>query len=163
MVTGLILSAILCLLIIVWVWRRASSLDALYADEGLNSRVFASDQYRIRAKPDRVEGSIDQSVIVEYKHRSGRVYASDLAQLQAGALAVRSAGWTVNQGVVITADGAELWVELGDDRRILNAIAQALNAARLVKRGGVPEAKPTFNKCRACAFRDRCEYSLSEG
>ncbi len=131
-----ILLLVLALLVIGYLAKIAISQKTLYSDKGLGSRIFQDTALRIRAKPDRIEGTKSNAMLAEYKDRVGTVYQSDVVQVYASVLAARSSGINITSAVIFTKNGGKKNVKLGDTDFILSHISRPLKDARNVAAGG---------------------------
>lgn len=157
----LVLTALVVLLVALL--RRTAPTDAdeapLYLDDVPDGHVFVSERFRIRARPDKLEGEPDDVTLVELKSRSRGVHASDRAQVVATALAVRADGFDVRRARLETRDGDPVTLDLdAPDDALFARIRPAVAAARLAVRGIEPAPSASPGKCRACGYRTRCPY-----
>jgi len=130
--------------------RRVSYID------GGRSKVFYSSKYGISAKPDLIQ---DKNTIVEKKSRTKGVYKSDVAQLVASALAVRSE-YAIKIGFIVTkTDKVEVDLS-GSDSDLFDMISSEYSNARLILSGKTPPASPSKAKCGSCQFRKECNHSV---
>ena len=166
---GSVLAVALALLALVLVAylarrRRAATPPLLYLDEGAGSRVFASPRYRLRAKPDKLEGRASEATLVELKSRRGGVHERDVAQMIATALAVRAGGIRVTRARLETRASPPAAFDLSaSDEALFERIRPAVEAARLAARGIAPPPRPSGGKCRACGYRERCPHRADGG
>lgn len=151
---------VLVLLVIGYLALKLSGSKALYSDKGIASKVFVDPVSRLRAKPDRIEGDIDDAELLEFKARAKVVYPSDIAQVYVGVLAARAEGINVTSAAVYTGSGKKTAVRLGDNEFILKRIRKPLAVARLVASGGEPQATPKKVKCRSCGYNRACPHAL---
>jgi CRISPR/Cas system-associated exonuclease Cas4 (RecB family) len=142
--------------------RRVAALLGLegtvvYADNG-TTRAFVSRMYGIKAKPDFVlRLRTGDYAVVEFKSRAnGRLYESDVAQVKATALAVRSR-FPVKRAFVMAGD-LRHEIKLPADSKALHAqIATLAKYVRLAERDPLAVYNAHPGKCRACAHRNGCE------
>lgn len=148
---------LLCFLFLAF---TGSSSTVLYADRGPGSKVLKDKVLNIYSKPDRIEGTMKESELLEYKSRNRRVYESDIVQAQAGVISARAEGFNVKKAYVITGNGSKQSVPLGSTERILKRIEIPLKNARLVKSGGEPKASPAKYKCTTCSYSHACKHAV---
>lgn len=157
--------AIVLVIVAIWLFltvvrsQRDGEISGklIWTDHGRKTKAFRNRQYRIFGKPDlmfRVRSGVKA---VEYKHRNGPVFRSDIAQALAAALAARGEGYRVTE-VLLKTRTQELTIDLGksSDKDIYNKIKE--NAATVIqaRSGKSVEAKPEYRKCRGCAYREPC-------
>lgn len=158
--------------VLFWIWRRSFlerqrhrmvekfgiSGHVVYADSGLRSRRFYSRKYKIVAKPDFVVRlDTGEYAIVEYKsRRSGRVMASDVSQVKASVIAVRSKYPITKAYVLVDKKLHALDVDKSS-ANLAKEIATELKYARDAKRG-VKIMVFARNKgdCFNCPYKSRC-------
>ncbi len=133
----------------------------VYADQGRSSKDFVNSRFGVRAKPDFVYLLPDGTyVLVEYKNRKSGMRDSDVGQVLASVLAVRSRypvrrAFVATNGKLTPVGGAE-WT----DRAIYDAIREELELVRAIQRGKVPDHSPTPERCARCGYRDDCKWRV---
>lgn len=154
----IVLLLLLAFFVIGFIVTRTAS-SPLYSDKGIGSKVFKDKVRRIRAMPDRIEGTQRSALLLEYKSRKGGVYNSDVVQAIASVLAARGSGINITGAQIHTRGGSVKTIELGDDASLERKIKHPLMNARIVMSGGVPKATHQKVKCRGCGYNQVCEYS----
>lgn len=141
---------------------KKQGVNLIYNGE-TSEQVFTSSRYKIRAKPDFIYERADGSLIlVEYKSSRRRAMKSDITQLIATAIAVKShhKNKRVTTGYVLTGKNYYKWVDLSKSLDLLALeIERPLSVARQVKNGYQPSADPVKKKCLACGYQYVCEHS----
>lgn len=130
----------------------------IYTDSGGSSRSFLNKQYGIRAKPDFIlELKGGEHAVVEYKSRdSGMLFASDVAQVKATVLAIRSRYPARRAFVVAGARCHEVKIKKSDSG-LYKDIQQEIGYAREVAQGEMVKVfSSNERQCDRCFSRSRC-------
>jgi CRISPR/Cas system-associated exonuclease Cas4 (RecB family) len=128
----------------------------VYTDDAPKAKVFVNKRYQLSAKPDFVfRVSLWSYIAVEYKSRNAPVKESDLIQLIATVIAVRSQFNIVRAMVVTNSESREL--SLGSNSKLYRSIKQLHKQAKKVKHFN-KEPKPLVNdtRCKGCGYREHC-------
>lgn len=148
-----LLVCVLC--VVVLLLSRIGKKRVRYIDAG-RSQVFYSKRYKISAKPDLVE---NKNTLVEKKSRRKGVYPSDIAQLIAATLAVRSK-YDIRDGYVVNQTERKQVDLTGSDSELFALIRTEYEYAVMIKKGKQPPPSPAQWKCRSCQFKGRCKYAV---
>lgn len=129
----------------------------IWTDHGRQTKAFSNRTFKIFGKPDlmyRIRGGVKA---VEYKHRNGPVFKSDIAQALAAALAARGEGYKVVQVLVKTRTN-DVTIELKQsDRALYQRLEGLIHDVRNAKTGKKMSKNPERRKCYSCAYRDACQ------
>jgi CRISPR/Cas system-associated exonuclease Cas4 (RecB family) len=129
----------------------------IYCDES-RRKIFVSHTYRIRACPDFIyQNTKGEMMIVEFKSRIGGIKASDVNQLIATAIAVKSTYPTIRYGYIYTRSKTYRKVDLHISLpELVEKIMPELSACRAIAHGNRPYFKAVVHKCRKCLYRSEC-------
>lgn len=141
---------------------RNDKVKLVYQDNG-NGRVFASESYKIRAKPDFIYTlPTGDTVLVEYKSRHRGIYESDVKQLIATAIAVNGHYPNIKHGYIYNRLGEVKHVNLNFPLSMLaQKIQVEVASLRSIATGSIPTFSPVPVKCRYCAFVWQCDKKIS--
>lgn len=131
--------------------------ELIWKDEGRQTQPFLNHTFKILGKPDlmyRIPGGIKA---VEYKHRWGPVFSSDVAQALTAALAARHEGYKVIEVECKTKRESKIIPINISDRRLFAMIEGHVSTVRRARRGETMMCKPDAHKCRACSYVDSCD------
>jgi len=158
----MLLAAAALAIILALLLRNRLPSNIVYLDT-TRSKVFESQVYKIKAKPDELSYEVENELsMTEYKSRESGVYPSDRAQMIATAIAVRESGHDVSVGYLQTGNGKRHKVNLsGSTEQLYSKIALHAKNARLASKGIEPEATPFKFKCNSCAYRTQCPHSVA--
>ncbi|MHD0644301.1 PD-(D/E)XK nuclease family protein [Pseudomonas aeruginosa] len=135
-----------------------------YTDESESAHVFVNKRYGIKAKPDfLVKLRRGGYAVVEFKNRSsGRLFASDIAQVKATVLAVRTQ-YPVKQAYVIAGTTRHVIdVEKGS-AALYKEIRTEVEQAKRVERGETLFIFPKSTVvCKGCSQRANCKNPAFE-
>lgn len=130
----------------------------VYADSGPESRAFISKKYGVLGKPDFiVKLATGEYVVVEYKHRaSGRLYDSDVAQVKATVLAVRSRYKVTRAFVLAGSSRHEIDIQV-KDAALYKEIKQEVEQVKRAMKGEVlPVYTDKTVRCGSCHNARNC-------
>lgn len=129
----------------------------VYVDDNPRSKVFVCKRYELSAKPDFVfKTGLFTYCVVEFKSRKGAVKESDLVQLIATVIAVRSKH-SVTRAMVVTS-GVKKELEIASSGKMYKSIKKLHREARRVKHlNKKPKALQNNQKCNGCGYREHCE------
>lgn len=138
----------------------------VYSDDSPTAKVFVSHGYKLSAKPDFIfKIGFNQYVIVEFKSRQGAIKHSDLVQLLATAIAVRSK-YRVVRGYIVTANKTKA-VGFGTNRQIYRQIKDTHKIVKKIKHTNYFPPKKCDANCQNCGHIEVCEkdtkYKMVEG
>lgn len=129
----------------------------IWTDHGRQTKAFSNRTYKVFGKPDlmyRIRGGVKA---VEYKHRNGPIFKSDIAQALAASLAARGEGYKVVQVLVKTRTEQATIDIKHSDRVLFERLEGLINDVRDAKAGKSMRRKPERRKCYSCAYRDACQ------
>jgi len=132
----------------------------IWVDKGTHVKPFFNSAFEVLGKPDLMYQIPDGVLAVEYKSRQGPVFESDIVQAKCAALAARGGGYKVVKVLVKTATTEEYLALPKGDKALFAEIKGYVDIARRAKVGAEMEARPDSGKCRGCAFRYGCRYSV---
>jgi CRISPR/Cas system-associated exonuclease Cas4 (RecB family) len=128
----------------------------VYTDNAPQAKVFVNKRYQLSAKPDFVfRIGLWSYITVEFKSRNAPVKESDLIQLIATVIAVRSQYNIVRAMVVTNSETQE--ISIGSNSKLYSSIKQLHKQAKKVKHFN-KEPKPLVNdaRCKGCGYLGRC-------
>lgn len=128
----------------------------VYTDDLPTSKVFVNHKYKLSAKPDFVfRTSLFKYTTVEYKSRNGAVKDSDIVQVKATIIAVRSK-YNVTKALVVTAT-EQKQVIAKSSAALYRDIKELHKQAKLVKHfNKMPKKLINSYKCERCGYREHC-------
>lgn len=105
----------------------------VWIDEGLDTKPFFNQEYRILAMPDAIYSKNGNVTVVEYKSRNGPVLESDVIQGLTACLAVKSAGYKVRDLMVITGQETKTVSVPEAAKSLYQMVANYVEGAREIK------------------------------
>lgn len=132
----------------------------IYVDNSPKSKVFVNHAYELVAKPDFIyKIGLNKYVIVEYKSRSAPVKPSDIAQLFATAIAVRSE-FKVVKGYIVTESEMRTY-EFGSSSAVYRKIKSIHKRAKELKFLGYKARVKKKPSCYKCGYNYHCFSGLN--
>jgi len=147
-----------------WITRRlkvgsSGNIEGklIWQDLGRSTKVLVNSTFGVKGKPDSIYKIPGGAKAVEYKHRKGKVFDSDIAQALASSLAARGAGYRIIEVLVLTRT-ERLSIDLRcSDQTLYEQIQGNVKIVRAARRGKRMRAYASRRKCLACAYRDNCD------
>ncbi|POP51588.1 hypothetical protein C0068_16370 [Zhongshania marina] len=154
------LLAVIALLLLFHIFRSKEQGDIsgklIWTDYGIKTKPFYHSEFLVFGKPDLMYKVRRGVKAVEYKHRMGPVFDSDIAQALAAALAARGSGYRVIE-VLVKTRSTELSIDLREsDSAVYRKLQGYVLLVRQAKDGRAMQKKPEARKCRSCAYREAC-------
>ncbi len=131
----------------------------IWTDTGKTTEPFFNHNFKVFGKPDLMYKIRSGVLAVEYKSRKGRIYTSDIVQAKSAALAARGSGYHVTKILVRTKTKENYFDLPRNDLALYKEIEVSANHAREAKTGKSMNASPSHFKCRACAYRMKCQFA----
>lgn len=133
----------------------------VYSDDSPKAKVFVNHRYQLSAKPDFVfRTGLFEYTMVEYKSREGRVKSSDIIQVKASIIAVRSK-YNITNVYIVTGQRIQQ-VKALSNFRLYRDIKKLHKLAKRVKfLNKKPNRLENSDKCNRCGYREHC-LSLSD-
>lgn len=152
--------AVIALILLFHIFRSKEKGDIsgklIWTDHGMKTKPFYHSKFLVFGKPDLMYRIKRGVKAVEYKHRLGQVFDSDIAQALAAALAARGSGYRVIE-VLVKTRSTELSIDLREsDAAVYSKLKGYVLLVRKAKDGRPMQKKPELRKCRSCAYREAC-------
>lgn len=127
----------------------------VYVDDSPTVKAFVNHRYELAAKPDFLfKVGFNKYVTVEYKSRKGKIKESDIAQLHATALAVRSQKNVIG-GYIVT--GSEnRYFKFGSNHSVYKHIKNAHKTAKSIKLLNKLPKDKLARQCNNCGYNYYC-------
>lgn len=128
-----------------------------------DDRTYKCYKHRIKARPDFIYEHPEKSLtIVEYKSRKNGIMPSDINQLVATGIAVKSecSDKSVTKGYVMTAGHSYQSFDLSKNiDELASFIDRPTRAIRNIFKDIEPKPQASVKKCGGCGYRDKCNHA----
>ena len=128
----------------------------IWVDKG-RTKPFYNKVFKVLGKPDLMYKIKSGILAVEYKSRNANIYASDIAQGKAAALAARGSGYNVTELMVLTKNNRKRFPLPKSDKALYSEVERLCQIVRSAKRGKSQPSMPSKFKCHNCAYANSCK------
>lgn len=161
---GLLVLGYVALRLFIFVFKPKDELPVqgkvIYADTEKNRRVFVSNRYKLKSKPDFLVRQDNQSLaVLEYKSRENGIYDPDVAQLITAVIAVRESmpNERISKAMVYNRSEQTQAIDVSlSDAELYAQIEPYVKMVRLIKAGYEVEVNTPAHRCARCEYRGDC-------
>lgn len=132
----------------------------VWMDKGKKTKPFLNEEFYVCGKLDLIYQQATTFLGVEYKHRDGQIYESDIVQAKVAALSTRATAYPITR-LLIKTRTRERYIELTEsDSELYSQVEHYVEMVRLAKTGGELNPRPSVGKCASCGLNASCQKKM---